>query len=257
MEEAGVRVRPRSTQAESHKEPSLLDPTRPDSRQPCHQVKSFLPEGALHLPTALPAGPRISPGLPATGRLPRHPPAAQGSGPSTPTPQAVCFTSSVPPSPQTPRATPLSYPARPGPPTVLPGGGCRSPSAIFSVRSRSGCSRFPLTVHSTPLPGSTQLPAGKRALARYDRKPRITDTPVKAAAMPERGTQGACPPTVVSRQPHRQRQRPFWCGAPESMRTNGCRPQANCRSGSHICAGRSLGYAGRWVVFACFGRGDE
>lgn len=86
MEEAGVRVRPRSTQAESHKEPSLLDPTRPDPRQPCHQVKSFLPEGALHLPTALPAGPRISPGLPATGRLPRHPPAAQGSGPSTPTP---------------------------------------------------------------------------------------------------------------------------------------------------------------------------
>lgn len=74
MEEAGVRVRPRSTQAESHKEPSLLDPTRPDPRQPCHQVKSFLPEGALHLPTALPARPPDKPRAPRD-RSPSPPPA--------------------------------------------------------------------------------------------------------------------------------------------------------------------------------------
>lgn len=143
------------------KNPASWIPLAPTPGNPATRSRAFYLKALCTSPPLCPPGPRISPGLPETGRLPRHPPAAQGSGPSTPTPQAVSFTSSVPPSPQTPRATPLSYPARPGPPTALPGGGCRSPSAIFSFRSRSGCSRFSLTVHPTPLPGSTQLPAGK------------------------------------------------------------------------------------------------
>lgn len=112
MEEAGVRARPRSTRAEFHKERSLLDPSRPDLRQLCHQIKSFLPKRARPLSTARPARPRDNPGPPEVGRPPRHPPAVQGSGPSTsPRPSA-----SPPPSLHVlrlrgpPRATPLSYP---------------------------------------------------------------------------------------------------------------------------------------------------
>ena len=47
MKEPGVRARPRSTRAESHKERSLLDPSRPDPRQLCPQVQSLSPDRAL------------------------------------------------------------------------------------------------------------------------------------------------------------------------------------------------------------------
>lgn len=56
--------------------------------------------------------------------------------------------------------------------------------------------------------------------------------------MPVRGTQGACPATAVSRRPRRQTAAAILVRGAGSMRTNGCRPRANCRCCRHICAGR-------------------
>lgn len=154
MEEAGLRARPRSTGAEFHKECSLLGPSRPDLRQLCHQVKSLLsarPALPITLGSPRPEAPPAA-RLQPTALALQHPPGRQ----------LRLLRPSISSDSGDPRATPLIYPhARPGPPTALPGGGCRSPSAIFPVRSRSGCSRFLLTVHPAPLPGSTKLLAGK------------------------------------------------------------------------------------------------
>lgn len=144
MEEAGVRARPMSTRAESQKERSLLGPSGPDPWRFGHQVKSFLDPPRRQCP-----------------------PAAQGSGPSTPPGRQfrLLLQLSSDSGPGPPSHTPF-LPARPGPPTALPGGGCRSPSAIFSTRRR-GCSRFPLPVHPHLSPASPGFQQGnERRLAR-------------------------------------------------------------------------------------------
>lgn len=142
MEEAGVRARPRPTRAKSHKEGSLLDPPpRPRPQASFTPARSALP------------GPRTAPG----SLNPVVPPSASA-------PEASSFASNASASPHAPVNPPSHTPllaAGRGPPTALPGGGCRSPSAIFSVRSRRGCSQFPLSVHPAPFPGSTKLPEGK------------------------------------------------------------------------------------------------
>ncbi|CAO2598114.1 hypothetical protein LEMLEM_LOCUS9265 [Lemmus lemmus] len=203
MEEVGVRERPRPTRAKSHKEDSLLDPPRP--RPQASFTQHALSCTALGQPSLPPASA-----------------AELAASPLTPVHLLRLL------------RTPLSHtpllPAGRGPPTALPGGGCRSPSAIFSVKSRRGCSQFPLSFHPAPFPGSTKLPEGKRAPAGYDRKPRIRVTLLKAAAMPVRGTQRACPATAVSRPPRRQTAAAILVRGAGSMRTNGCRPLANCRS---------------------------
>lgn len=72
--------------------------------------------------------------------------------------------------------------------------------------------------------------------------------------MPVRGTQGACPATAVSRRPRRQTAAAILVRGAGSMRTNGCRPRANCRCCRHICAGRPA-WGGRKYVAAIFLRG--
>lgn len=143
------------------KKGSLLDPSRPRPQA------TLAPGQELYRSTLCPSPPLCLPG-PSQPRAPQvgspSPPSAcsLGSGPSTPRRPTAS-----PPTPlrvatllRPPRATPLSY-RTPGPPTALPGGGCRSPSAIFSVRSRRGCSQFPLPVYPAPFPGSTKLPEEK------------------------------------------------------------------------------------------------
>lgn len=73
--------------------------------------------------------------------------------------------------------------------------------------------------------------------------------------MPVRGTQGACPATAVSRRPRRQTAAAILVRGAGSMRTNGCRPRANCRCCRHICAGRPASGRGGGNVAAIFLQG--
>lgn len=73
--------------------------------------------------------------------------------------------------------------------------------------------------------------------------------------MPVRGTQGACPATAVSRRPRRQTAAAILVRGAGSMRTNGCRPRANCRCCRHICAGRpAWGGGNMWQPYFCGAR---
>lgn len=93
------------------------------------------PRHALPFP---PARPRA---VPESGPV-RHPPAAPGPGRQLGLP-GLSFS-----SPGPPRHTHVPCPpARQGPPTALPGGGCRSPSAIFSVGNGRASSPLPLPAH--------------------------------------------------------------------------------------------------------------
>lgn len=135
MEEAGPQAK-------------LRDPSPPRPQATLPPAKSFYLSTLCPSPLLNPPDPRSAPALlvrsPSLRRLKSRALAPQLLGGR----QLRLFGLSVTPRSRDPRATPLSSCMR-GPPTAVPGGGCRSPSAIFSVRSRHGCSLFPLTVYHT------------------------------------------------------------------------------------------------------------